>query len=215
MATVPRDVERRARRLLSAASAAANLKQHFEVLVGEMTPELIAAYKARGLEVAQRLKVEARVDEIIDHEAAKYAKQRGGELIKLGFANTTQDMLQATLEQSIMERESAGALREKLFEDYAFSPTRALAIARTETGIAQRAGSMVSARAAGAEEKSWSADLGACILCLSNAEQGWIAMDADFTEGDSPHVNCRCSIDFRMAEQNSAETEAEEGAISE
>ena len=121
------------------------------------------------------------------------------ELIK-DFAKSTPEMpLRATVSQAIEEGWSTGKLRDMLRESYAFSPARALAIARTETAIARRRGGKESARALGADEQHWDI-LGnnPCQACLNNAAAGWISLDDEFPEGDDPHPNCTCDIDHRI-----------------
>jgi hypothetical protein len=107
-------------------------------------------------------------------------------------------MLRASVTQALAEGWSAGQLRDVLRENYAFGPVRALSIARTETAIARRRGGAVSAAAGGADQKHWMVgEDDACPLCLNNQAVGWIALDDDFPEGDDPHPNCTCSIDYR------------------
>ena len=182
------------------------IRQHFDVLVGELSPDIVEGFRERGLEVAAHFEMVSSVGGTIDHEAIAYTHHRAGELIK-DFARTTPDMLRSSVERAFFERWSSAKLRDTLREDYAFSPVRALAIARTEMGMAMRAGSDVSARACGADEKSWSAAVDACPLCLENAAAGWIAIDNEFPEGQDPHVSCRCSTDYRtVATLTEAET---------
>ncbi len=180
------------------AAIAKVLEDGFELLTGEMTPDVEAAFRARGMEVAETLKVTADVSKVVDRAAVEYAAKRAGDLIK-DFAKTTPEMLRATVSQAIEEGWSAGRLRDVLRENYAFSPARALAIARTETAIARRRGGLETARQIGAEQKKW--DIGGdnpCQDCLNNAAVGWIPIDEEFPEGDDPHPNCLDDIEYRM-----------------
>jgi len=182
------------------------LDDGFELLSGEITPSIMAAFKSRGIEVAAKLKVGAAVGGVVDRAAVKYAGERAGELIK-DFAKSTPEMLRATVSQALEEGWSAGRLRDALRENYAFSPTRALAIARTETGVARRRGGKDTAKAAGAEQKHWDI-LGdnPCPLCLNNDAAGWIPIDDEFPEGDDPHPNCSDDVEYRMKAEDDSET---------
>jgi hypothetical protein len=133
---------------------------------------------------------------VVNREAVKYADARAGELLK-DFAETTPEMLRATVAAAIEDGWSVGKLRNELRENYAFSPVRALSIARTETAIARRRGGLTSAKSAGAQKKRWIVDEEACVICQTNAGVGWIDIDDEFPEGDDPHPNCTCSQDFR------------------
>lgn len=178
---------------------AAILERGFELIVDEISPAAEQAFRERGLEIVQQLKLKPAVADVVDRAAVEYAKARAGELIK-NFAETTPEMLRATIADAIENGWSTGKLRDMLRENYAFSPARALTIARTETAIARRHGGLESARAGGAEAKHWwVADDDACQLCLNNQAAGWIPIDEDFPEGDDPHPNCVCpGADYRM-----------------
>src|SRR6202034_1766329 len=115
------------------------LHDGFVVLTGEITPTMLAAFRARGMEVVQKLGIKTDLRGVVNREAVKYAQERTARLIK-DFAETTPDMLRGTLAQAIEEGWSTGRLRDELRENYAFSPVRALTIARTETAIARRRG---------------------------------------------------------------------------
>ncbi len=176
------------------------LEKGFTILTDEITPDLEAAFRAEGVVVAKKLKLTAGVEKIhgvVDREAVKYARERAAELLK-DFAETTPEMLRTTVSRAIEEGWSVGRLRDDLRENYAFSPARALTIARTETTVARRRGGRVSAAAAGARSKHWytvSADVDAA--CLNNQAAGWIPIENEFPEGDEPHPNCVCNVDYR------------------
>ncbi len=174
------------------------LEDGFELLSGEIAPAIIAAFSARGIEVAETLKVSSAVRGVVNRAAVNYAGERAGELIK-NFAESTPEMLRATVSKAIEEGWSAGKLRDALRENYAFSPVRALSIARSETAVARRRGGKETAKAAGAEQKHWDI-LGddPCALCLNNAAAGWIPIDEEFPEGDDPHPNCTDDVEYRL-----------------
>src|SRR5579885_2210243 len=121
----------------------------FALLIDEIAPDLEAAFRDEGASVVAKLGVVADMRKgprgVVDREAVRYVKERGAKLIK-DFAQTTPEMLRATLAKAIEEGWSGSRLRDALAENYAFSPARALTIARTETAIARRRGGEVSAR---------------------------------------------------------------------
>lgn len=87
-------------------------------------------------------------------------------------------------------------LAEHLSEEYAFSPARALTIARDQIATAQEAGSFAYFEAAGVTGKFWSA-LDACPVCTANAAQGVIPLKQAFQSGHihgPAHPNDRCRI---------------------
>ena len=79
-------------------------------------------------------------------------------------------------------------------DDFAFSPARALSIARTELGNGQRAGQLEIYRAAGIPLKAWDLADGACAACQENVAVGSIPLDQEFPNGNSVHPNDRCGI---------------------
>jgi hypothetical protein len=166
-----------------------DLSDGFAILADDIKPHTIRAFRRNGHTVVRQLRVKADVAHVIDHRAVAYAERRAGELIK-DFAATTPEMLRGAVVQALEEGWSAGRLRDELREAYAFSPTRALSIARTEMQVALRAGGLEAAKVAGAGRKRWNGDESACELCQENIAAGWIGIDEDFPEGDSPHPNC-------------------------
>ncbi|MGH7779484.1 MAG: hypothetical protein ACREQR_06640 [Candidatus Binataceae bacterium] len=57
---------------------------------------------------------------------------------------------------------------------------------------------MSPSRGSGAQSKHWDASShDACPQCLNNQPAGWIAIDAEFPEGDNTHPNCTCDRRFR------------------
>jgi hypothetical protein len=182
----------------------------FELLTGEIAPAIIEAFRARGLEVAESLSVKPDLRGVVDRAAVNYARQRAGELIK-NFAETTPEMLRSAISQAIEQGWSSGRLRDELRENYAFSPTRALSIARTETAVARRRGGLETAKAAGVYQKHW--DIvgdDPCPLCLNNAAAGWIDIDDEFPEGEDPHPNCSDDIEYRMKAEGGGDEDQEE-----
>lgn len=176
------------------------LDKGFGAMIGDLTPAIRAAFAARGLDVVRILKIRADLRSVIGRHAADFAARRAGELLR-DFASTTPAMLRSTVTQAIAEGWSGGKLRQVLRENYAFSPSRAMTISRTETAIARRAGGRAAAQECGARQKRWViASDDACVLCQTNFGMDWIALDDEFPESDNPHPNCTCGVDYRIEE---------------
>ena len=74
---------------------------------------------------------------------------------------------------------------------------RAKMIAQTELNDAYNQSIVHFAAESGAEEKWWETDAAPCAVCLANALQGRIPIDAEFESGDdapTAHPNCLCSL---------------------
>jgi len=104
--------------------------------------------------------------------------------------------IRASVATAIDESWTPNQLAEHLSEHHAFSPIRALNIARDQIAQAQEAGSFAYFKAAGVTGKQWSA-FDACPACVANAAQGVIPVEAAFQSGHihgPAHPNCRCRI---------------------
>ena len=82
-----------------------------------------------------------------------------------------------------------------------FSSVRANMIAQTETNDAYNFGRKQMATSAGFDEKVWVIESdNPCLICIANAAEGYVDIDAEFLSGDdapTAHPNCYCSLDFR------------------
>lgn len=162
----------------------------------------------------------------IDENMANYAKQRSAELIGMRYDEngnlvpakraqyrideTTRTMLNDSLSSAIRAGMTAAEIQQGLMEDYAFSPARALTIARTEAAFAHSRGAMTGYRETQKAldlhmQKAWSTadDEVVCEECMGNEEAGWIEMDEEFPSGDDAtpaHPNCRCDIIVRTVD---------------
>ena len=171
------------------------LKEKFLLLSHDISPHLAHAYRTRGYQVLKQFKIGAETNHVVDHRALKYASMRGSDLI-VDITNSTKDMVRGKLTSAIEEGWSARTLADNLRDD--FSPVRALRIARTEMEMAYRASGLEAAKIAEAQIKRWNAAVDACPLCQENAEQGSIKLDDSFVNGDNPHPNCACDIDYSL-----------------
>jgi len=138
--------------------------------------------------------------------AMEYAEQRGGELLRLdgdvNIVRLTRERVGKLVAANIEAGEGIGTLARNLRNDFAFSPSRASGIARTETATAQGQGAYSAAMAQGLDEKSWLTQGDQLVEddCKKNAAAGWIKISQPFPSGlDSipQHPNCRCSTIYR------------------
>lgn len=105
--------------------------------------------------------------------------------------------IRSTVTKAFEERWTPAQLSEQITAHEAFSPRRALMIARTEIAEAQEVGSMTYYKAAGVPKKKWSAAFQCCPLCEANAAQGAIPLDSAFQSGHQhgpAHPNDRCRV---------------------
>jgi hypothetical protein len=162
---------------------------------------------------------------IVDDRMVAYAKARAAELIGMRYDadgnlipakraeyridETTRTMLNNSLSSALSAGLTSGEIQRGLMEDYAFSPARALTIARTESAFAHSRGAMNGYRETSNHfkmkmEKLWSIAEEACDECIENNDAGWIPLDDTFPSGDdaSPaHPNCRCDILTRFVNE--------------
>ncbi|MDG3442462.1 phage portal protein [Nitrospirillum amazonense] len=133
-----------------------------------------------------------------------WAEAHGADLVA-GLSNTTRDALRRLIVQAEKEGWSVDRLKRAIIEDYAFSPTRARLIAKTELATADHMGNLIGWRAANETmgaglRKVWV--LGPnevhCPACLANADAGPLDLDEPFPSGDiapTAHPHCDCDLE--------------------
>jgi phosphohistidine phosphatase SixA len=84
--------------------------------------------------------------------------------------------------------------------------SRAETVAVTEiSGAYHGGGASVASDSDSPVLKTWAAEDDACPSCQANADMGEIPSDAPFDSGDMEppvHPNCRCSVDYRVADDD-------------
>lgn len=175
------------------------VEHHTLHFVRDMEPHLQRAFRRNGYHVLRQFRLGAELHALVDYRAVAYARDRAGALIK-DFGASTPAMVKESVVRALENSWSVGQLRDDLRENQAFSPVRALNIARTEPMQALRAGGLEAAKAAQAKLKSWDSDAGACERCRTNSDAGWIPIDDTFPEGDEIHPSCTCSISYSLGE---------------
>ena len=170
-------------------------------VVGEVTPEMIKAFKEAGIKGVMQVSMDATPD-IVNHlyEAAlKYAEERSALLVK-GIDDTTLTDLQDAIAKGVEDGLSAADLADSIEALGAFGDARAATIARTELAFAHVQGNVEGWKQSGedVQKRSILGDLhnidDECDEC---ADAGAVAMDEDFVPGfDFPpyHPNCICDV---------------------
>ncbi len=152
---------------------------------------------------AKTLAKELSLGTVLSNDAAsRYLRDNSLSKLTGGLSATSIQRLRDAIAEAWDAGGSYDAIVEAIKETFAqFSDVRAGMIAQTEINDAYVFGRMELARESGFEEKSWDPDgTDACEICMGNIEDGWIAMDAEFSSGDqapTAHPNCDCSVDFR------------------
>lgn len=120
------------------------------------------------------------------------------------ITETTRDALRSLVQQAVDEGWTVNQTQEQIRNSTAFSPSRALTIARTESAFARSTGTFIAAKGAGMSMKSWILGESACAVCEANADQGRIPVEEAFESGDlyvPAHPNCRCTNGYYPTEE--------------
>jgi Phage Mu protein F like protein len=173
---------------------------------------------------------------VIDQRMVQYARARAAEMIGMHrnadgtlsparrasyrIDESTRNMLNQSLSSAFEAGLTAHEIQQGLMQDYAFSPARALNIARTESAFAFARGAMIGYRQGKEKydlpmQKTWLLGEDPCEICQANADQGPIDLDDEFDSGDDAppaHPSCRCDIGTIIGDQETDEDpdEAEE-----
>ena len=99
--------------------------------------------------------------------------------------------------------------QRSLRDDFAFSPSRAENIARTETATAQGQGAKSAAAHFKLDEKRWITQGDGLVTpeCQANADAGWIPIADPFPSGHDTipvHPRDRCNVIYRKADAEQA-----------
>lgn len=184
-------------------------------LIGEVDPKLRnAANEAGGLTLIS-LGLDSEEDksifEIANQSAVSFAQDRGAELVGMrivdgavvpnpnpqwAITDGTRSLLRAHVQRALEQGTSPGELQQEIIDGFAFSPARALNIARTETARAFGLGSLAAAKASGVvKTKEWvlSSEHPYEDECDQNEGAGAIPLGDAFPSGDDSepaHPGC-------------------------
>ena len=192
----------------------------WQALVALLAPEFVAAGKAGADELIDKLGLDGLVswDEVAP-DVQRYADERAAELIGMhrlpdgtfvpskvpgiAITHSTRDMLRTTVRDAIEQGLTATEIQTAIIDNYAFSPARALCIARTETAFARNRGQLAAAKSSGVVTgKRWELGEEACEECQAIAALGVVPITQDFPGGviaPPLHPNCRCSLGYEVA----------------
>jgi SPP1 gp7 family putative phage head morphogenesis protein len=112
------------------------------------------------------------------------------------ISESTRDAIRGDVSRAIQEGQTTSELRKALMESTGFSRERADMIARTEVADMDIKSQQETWKDSElVKEKAWMISEAPCDDCLANYNQGRIAFDEDFENGDPPvHPNCTCDI---------------------
>jgi hypothetical protein len=160
----------------------------------EMVEELLKAFTKSFVSEFPDVPVD-----VIRVRGLDWATERANEQIK-NISNTTKERVRVIVEEAVESGQSIGATTATLRKDYAFSPEKAKAIARTETARALGVGVKEAAIDQGRDEKRWVTSGGSDDVCVDYENEGWIPIGQPFggeTDTVPAHPNCRCNVRYR------------------
>jgi SPP1 gp7 family putative phage head morphogenesis protein len=210
-------------------------------LVGEIDDTLAAIASDGAYAALDQVGIDVTADKavanVVNEYALDYGKERSAEMVGMRInaageliqnpnaewqiTEGTRDGIRATVEQAMLEGWSNDKIAASLQDSYAFSDSRAMMIARTETQMAANSGALEGYKASGVVQgKEWitAEDDLVSEECQENADAGELALDAPFPSGDDAppvHPNCRCSIVPVVFETKQADEPASTNEVTE
>jgi SPP1 gp7 family putative phage head morphogenesis protein len=195
-------------------------------LVGDVENVLLEAVRDGGYDALRLAGLDVTADRevfnVVNADAIAYARERSAQMVGMRrrtdgslfvnpradeagnplFAITegTRDMLRADIAEALGQGWTNAELASKLADNYAFSPDRAMVIARTETIRASNVGTLAGFKSSGVVlKKEWTTaeDDRVSEECEANGDRGPIDLDDAFPSGDDAppaHPNCRCTL---------------------
>lgn len=129
---------------------------------------------------------------------AEYLKDGGFSRLTGDLDRTTVDRLASAVADAYESGADFDGIVQAVKDSFSDATTRrAKMIAQTELNDAWNQSVVHFADQAGATQKEWEINPGACIVCVENAADGAIDFDAEFASGDDAppaHPLCGCSI---------------------
>lgn len=201
------DSERRADQVLAATDLG-----DWSIIVDDVADDLDDVYAAGLTEGLKLTGMGVSVDQV-NQRALAWAKQSAASLVTQIESNT-RDMLRSTIASAIEEGWSAARTADEISKSPAFSPDRAMTIARTERIASHAQGALQGYRDAAATgvrvQKTWDTAQDELVSpeCEDNEADGPIDLDDVFSSGaDAPpeHPNCRCNLGVYLPDEEGEE----------
>jgi hypothetical protein len=177
----------------------------FDMLVDPLETQLQKIHSQGMYDVFATLEMDADDDafKLRDRRAEAYAKRRAAELVgkrrlpsgelidnpneAYAIDQSTREMLRATISRAMEEGVTPAKLRETIINDYAFSPTRAAAIATTEAGFAYNDATIQGYAESGVVNRVRVEDGDGCDECKQINGQIWTLEQAKANPLGHPH----------------------------
>ena len=152
-----------------------------------------------GVDAAQQEYVDAGLS-ATSVEVQKMAMDYSSQLVT-SITETTRKQIQQSVANSLQLHQTIEQATSDLTNIVGDS-YRAEMIASTEMRNSYVDGQGIVADQTNATAKQWDPSSDPCELCQDNVDDGTIAIDDDFTNGDDPHPWCRCGILWLYGDQN-------------
>jgi len=157
-------------------------------------------YEAQSYAIEQHDLPAADYDNVMDNDAAAYARARSSDLVGQ-VTETTRNVIRDTIADGMASGATVDDIAADLAASTGFSDSRARMIARTEVSQASNSAAvdaMFAARDAGLPlRKQWELGDNPCPICEENGNDGPIAIEDTFSSGDDApplHPNCECDV---------------------
>jgi hypothetical protein len=144
--------------------------------------------------------------EQINLAARDWARENAAALVSQ-ITQTTRDQIREAIVEGYDDGLSRGEIAASIQDLTAFSDARADLIAATEIRNANEGGALVALQEMQAlgisVKKFWMLGPLPCPVCIANAGQGEIDLEAEFLSGDlapTAHPNCRCALGATVGE---------------
>ena len=153
--------------------------------------------------------------ELANEAAVEWARRHSTVLVDK-FTEVTRDKIRRSVSSSLAAGENQGQLRDRIMGTGAFSPDRALLIARTEVTASYAQGNLAAYKESGVTEGTmWNTRNDSLVCAICGPLDGVVVpLGGEFDgagEGPEAHPGCRCWLTPRML--GDTETRADIDAI--
>jgi hypothetical protein len=155
-----------------------------------------------------RVELRTAVFERSNARAQSWARTHAAILVSQ-TEDSTKTAIRRIVTKGLEEGLSIAEIADEIQNSTAFSKERAELIAENEVTTANSRGAVEGYKAARDEglavKKRWVVAVGACPLCIENAEAGAVDLDSEFPNGvqaPSQHPRCRCAVSAEVEEDD-------------